>query len=73
MDRIKRFTMAVFLAARRVLVPSMLFCVYFLALGPMALIMRLFGLMPKVKRGPLGYWREARSGAADTGEAAGQS
>lgn len=73
MGRLKRFTLAAFLAARKVLVPSMLFCVYFLVIGPMALIARVFGLLPKARRGPLGYWREARFGANDPEEAAGQS
>jgi len=73
MHRLKRFTMAVFMAVRRVLVPAMLFCVYFLVLGPLALLVRLFGLLPEVERGAATYWRKARSGAADTEEAAGQS
>lgn len=73
MEKLKAFSRAVFLGARRVLVPAFLFCAYFLALGPLALITRLFGLLPAGEPGPSGFWRLPDGGESGPGAAEGQS
>ncbi len=69
MDKIKKFTRAVFLAVQRVLVPAFLFLAYIFAIGAMAALDRLFRFQPRRRTGQSSFWQPGESVfSADLGE-----
>ncbi|MCX5792307.1 MAG: hypothetical protein NTY45_08870 [Elusimicrobia bacterium] len=61
MDKLKKFTRAVFLAAQRALVPACLFIAYVFAVGAMAALDRIFHFQPRKRPGKSSYWQPAQS------------
>lgn len=73
MEKFREFTRALFYRVQRVLVPAMLFFVYYFIVGPTALAARLFGLLPGRPAPGGSYWLPSRPGPAGPEEASEQS
>ncbi len=73
MERLKKFSRSVFLAAQKVLVPAMLFLVYIFAVGALAALARVVNFLPGCRTGGDTFWEKISPGAKDIDEASGQS
>lgn len=73
MERLKRATRVVFLAARRTLVPCCLFFAYILAVGAMAALDRVFHFRPRRGSPHKSFWEKTGGRPGGMEDAAEQS